>query len=69
MRGIVSLIALVVGLFVTIVTLALLRLRVVAALWQTSAVVAWGLISLGVAAGVVTIAQLVCRGLVNTETT
>lgn len=62
-RGMVSLLALVAGLFLTIVTLVLLRLPVITALWLESATLAWGLISLGLAAGVVAVTQEVRRNL------
>lgn len=62
-RGMLSLGALVAGLSLTIVALVLLRLPVVTAPWLESAILGWTLISLGVAAGVVTVAQWVCRDL------
>ncbi len=58
-RGMLSLGALVAGLSLTIVALVLLRLPVVTALWLESAFLGWTLIWLGVAAGVVTVAQWV----------
>ncbi|WP_262174497.1 hypothetical protein [Haloarcula laminariae] len=63
LRGMVSLLTLTAGMSLTIVTLVLLRLPVVTAPWLESAVLAWILISLGVAAGTVTVAQWVRRDL------
>jgi cobalamin biosynthesis Mg chelatase CobN len=65
--GVGSLFALVAGLFLTIVALVFLRLPIATAPWIESAALAWALISIGVAAGGVTVAQWLDQNLGTPE--